>query len=130
MEPFSQTTPGRLLLVASAIALLAGASYVLAGSLMALAIGFPIAVAMSLVAAGLSIGEHAVQALIIVTLGPIALFLFAVGVGVSAESHHAWAYAFGVLGVAALVASVRGRSDARAHGGAEVAPALRKEGSR
>ena len=107
LKPFFASSPGRILLVASAVALFSGAAYVLVDSIMAFAIGMPVTIACALVAAGLSIGEYPKEALFVVMIGPVALFLLGIGIGVAGDSRPVWGYGFALLGVIAAGLALR-----------------------
>ena len=93
------STPGRILLVAAAIALFCGAAHALTNSIMVFAIGMPVTIALALVAAGLSIGDYPTEAMFLVTVGPVGLFLLQLGIGIAGDSHRGWGYGFALLGL-------------------------------
>jgi ABC-type transport system involved in cytochrome c biogenesis permease component len=113
---YFDSTPGRLLLGAMAMALLIGGSYALTGKIVILAAGMPAVIAIGFVACGLSIAEHGSAALWAVISLPLALLLFGVGVGVAhAEGRVGFAWGFVLLGALGAVRAVGIPSAPEAH---------------
>lgn len=107
MSTYLRSQPGRLLLVAAAIMLFAGGLYGLRQQLIVFALAPPVAVAIALVAVGLSVDRCPSGALFAVTLLPVLLLFLVVGVGLAAtEGRVYWGWGFIALGAVAAVKSV------------------------
>ena len=62
---------------------------------------------MALFAAGFSVGGYESQALKLVTLGPMALFLFMAFAGYASVAEPSWGYGFAVVGLVCVGVAMR-----------------------
>jgi hypothetical protein len=115
MTPFIESTPGRLVLAAAAIALISGASQLITGSYYIAGVGLPAAITLAFVGVGLGMGEYTKETLFSVLLMPPVLWGFMYLVGEIGRG--GWGWGFLLLGIVAIAKAAipGGGEERRAH---------------
>lgn len=115
MVPFHKSAPGRILLVATAVFLLTGASFVKWGSYVALGIGMPAGITLAFIGVGLGMRSYVRETLLGLVLLPPALWGFMFFIPYASASS-AWPVVFGAAGIVAagLAATGKGSSQTTA----------------